>query len=74
MLRPLAALALLAGAAGAGAATLTVQVQGPDGAALADAVVFLESADARAAGRKVVPACSYVAKFIERHAEYQNLL
>jgi len=29
---------------------------------------------ARAAGRKVVPACSYVAVLIKRHAEYQDLL
>jgi len=32
-------------------------------------------ADARANGRRVVPECSYVAKFIERHrAEYADLL
>jgi len=31
-------------------------------------------ADARAAGRQVVPACSYVAKFIKRNAEFQDLL
>jgi predicted GNAT family acetyltransferase len=29
---------------------------------------------ARTEQRKVVPACSYVAAFIERHAEYQPLL
>ena len=31
-------------------------------------------ADARAAGRQVVPTCSYVAKFIARNAEFQDLL
>ena len=45
---------------------------GPSPAALAAMRAAL--ADARAAGRKVVPACSYVAKFIERHREYQDLL
>ena len=29
---------------------------------------------ARAEGRRVVPQCSYVATFIERHPEYQDLL
>lgn len=29
---------------------------------------------ARAAGKKVVPACSYVAAFIRRHPEYQDLV
>ena len=29
---------------------------------------------ARGEGLKVVPACSYVAAFIERHPEYQSLL
>ncbi|MDB6128367.1 MAG: hypothetical protein JWM35_2263 [Verrucomicrobia bacterium] len=29
---------------------------------------------ARAQGRRVVPQCSYVAVFIERHAEYQDLV
>jgi plastocyanin len=43
----LAALSFLAFAANA--ASLSVQVQGPAGGALADAVVFLESAEARAA-------------------------
>lgn len=28
----------------------------------------------RRRGAKVAPACSYVARFIERHAEYQSLL
>ena len=29
---------------------------------------------ARAQSLKVVPSCSYVAAFIQRHAEYQNLV
>lgn len=29
---------------------------------------------ARGRGARVVPACSYVARFIERHAEYQSLV
>jgi hypothetical protein len=31
-------------------------------------------AGARAAGKRVVPQCSYVARFIERHSEYADLL
>lgn len=44
------------------------------GRGLAEALVRAALADARTAGLKVVPQCSYVAKFIERHAEYQPLL
>jgi predicted GNAT family acetyltransferase len=44
------------------------------GRGIAEQLVRAALADARAAGRKVVPACSYVAKFIERHREYQDLL
>ncbi len=44
------------------------------GQGLAEALVRTALADARAAGYKVVPACSYVARFIERHQEYQPLL
>lgn len=43
------------------------------GRGVAEHLVRAALADARAQGRKVVPACSYVAKFIERHAEYQDL-
>ena len=44
------------------------------GRGIAEKLVRAALADARAAGRKVVPACSYVAKFIERHQEYQDLV
>lgn len=44
------------------------------GRGIAEKLVRAALADARAAGRKVVPRCSYVAKFIERHKEYQDLL
>ena len=44
------------------------------GRGLAEMLVQRALADARAAGRKIVPACSYVAKYIERHREYQDLL
>ena len=44
------------------------------GRGIAEQLVRAALADARAAGRTVVPACSYVAKFIGRHAEYQDLL
>jgi len=44
------------------------------GRGIAEQLVRPALADARAAGRKVVPACSYVAVFIKRHPEYQDLL
>jgi uncharacterized protein len=44
------------------------------GRGIAEQLVRAALADARVAGRKVVPACSYVAKFIERHREYQDLV
>jgi predicted GNAT family acetyltransferase len=44
------------------------------GRGIAEQLVRPALADARAAGRKVVPACSYVAVFIQRHREYQDLL
>ncbi len=43
------------------------------GRGIAEKLVRTALADARAAGRKVVPACSYVAKFMERNREYQDL-
>ena len=44
------------------------------GRGVAEKLVRAALNDARAAGRRVVPQCSYVAKFIERHEEYQDLL
>ncbi len=44
------------------------------GRGIAEQLVRAGLDDARAAGRKVVPACSYVAVFIKRHREYQDLL
>lgn len=44
------------------------------GKGLAEALVRTALKDAQAAGRKVVPACSYVAVFIERNKEFQPLL
>lgn len=44
------------------------------GRGIAEQLVRTALADARAAGRQVVPACSYVARFIERHREFQDLL
>ena len=44
------------------------------GRGLAEALVKTALDDAMRAGRKVVPACWYVAKYIDRHKEYQPLL
>lgn len=44
------------------------------GRGIAEQLVRTALADARAGGRKVVPECSYVAKFIERHREFADLL
>lgn len=44
------------------------------GRGIAEKLVRAALADARAAGRKVQPACSYVAVFIQRNKEYQDLL
>lgn len=44
------------------------------GRGFAEALVRTALADAQKAGRKVVPACSYVAKFIERNKEFAPLL
>lgn len=44
------------------------------GRGLAEALVRRALTEAQAAGRKVVPACAYVAKFIERNREFQALL
>lgn len=44
------------------------------GQGMAEKLVRAALADARIAGRRIVPRCSYVAKFIARHAEYQDLV
>jgi hypothetical protein len=44
------------------------------GRGIAEKLVRAALAEARTAGRQVVPACSYVAKFIERHQEFADLL
>ena len=44
------------------------------GRGLAEALVRTALDDAGSAGREVVPACSYVARFIERHQDYAPLL
>jgi predicted GNAT family acetyltransferase len=44
------------------------------GRGIAEQLVRAALADARQAGRKVVPACSYVAVFLQRNREYQDLL
>ena len=56
--------------------TFTHTVVPPElrGRGIAELLVRAALADARTAGHRVVPACSYVAKFMERHQEYQDLL
>ena len=44
------------------------------GRGLAEQLVRAALAEARQRGWRVVPACSYVATFIERHAEFRHLL
>ncbi len=44
------------------------------GRGLAEALVRTALNDARAAGRRVVPQCSYVERFMQRNKEYQSLL
>jgi len=44
------------------------------GRGLAELLVRRALADARRQNTKIVPACSYVATFIQRHPEYQDLL
>ncbi|MFZ9682436.1 MAG: GNAT family N-acetyltransferase [Cephaloticoccus sp.] len=60
----------------AGVVTFTHTFVPPElrGRGLAERLVRRGLTDARAGGRKVVPQCSYVARFIERHAEYRDLL
>lgn len=44
------------------------------GRGLAEMLVRTALTDARTAGRRVVPACSYVATFIQRNPEFAPLL
>lgn len=44
------------------------------GRGIAEILVRAGLAEARAKGCRVVPACSYVAKFVERHAEYRDVV
>lgn len=44
------------------------------GRGIAEALVRAALGDARAAGRQVVPQCSYVARFIARHPEFAELV
>jgi len=44
------------------------------GRGIAEKLVRAALDGARVEGRRVVPACSYVAVFIQRHPEYQDLL
>ncbi|HVS52290.1 MAG TPA: GNAT family N-acetyltransferase [Opitutaceae bacterium] len=44
------------------------------GRGLAEKVVRAGLDYARAEGRRIVPACSYVAAFVERHAEFKPLI
>jgi len=43
------------------------------GRGLAELLVRAALEDARTAGRRIVPQCSYVARFVDRHPEYQAL-
>lgn len=60
----------------AGAVVFTHTLVPPElrGRGIAEKLVRAGLAWARAEGRRVVPACSYVDTFIRRHAEYQDLL
>ncbi|HVT72311.1 MAG TPA: GNAT family N-acetyltransferase [Lacunisphaera sp.] len=59
-----------------GAMVLTHTLVPPElrGRGVAEQLVRAALAEARAQGWRVVPQCSYVAKFIARHAEFQDLL
>lgn len=61
---------------GAGTMTLTHTLVPPElrGRGLAEKLVRAALEHARANGWRVVPACSYVAAFLRRHAEYQALV
>lgn len=52
----------------------TVVDPGHRGQGLAERLVVAALTDARAAGRRVIPTCSYVADYVRRHPEHQDLL
>jgi predicted GNAT family acetyltransferase len=54
--------------------THTVVPSALRGRGIAEAIVRSALAYARDERLRVVPACSYVAAFVQRHAEYQSLL
>jgi len=44
------------------------------GRGIAELLVRAALEDARIAGRRIMPQCSYVARYVARHPEYQALL
>lgn len=44
------------------------------GRGLAGVLVGAALTDARAAGKRVVPVCSYVAKYVEKHREFGDIV
>lgn len=44
------------------------------GRGIAELLVRAALEDARTAGRRIVPQCSYVARYVARHPEYQALV
>ena len=44
------------------------------GRGIAELLVRAALEDARIAGRRIVPQCSYVARYVARHPEYQALV
>lgn len=53
--------------------THTFVPPGLRGQGIAEKIIRFALDDARAMGLKVTPVCSYVARFIDRHPEYQDL-
>lgn len=47
---------------------------GHEGQGLASKIATFALDDARARGLKVIPSCSYIASFVQRHAEYRELV
>jgi uncharacterized protein len=54
---------------------LHTEVPAPlEGRGLGSRIVRAALEDAKAHNRRIVPACPFVASYIERHAEYQDLV